>query len=291
MTENTQDQANTNPLGKYYRQPQIYITLPTKGKYYPADVYTPSETGEIPVFPMTAMDELAFKTPDSMISGQSTVDVIKSCVPNIKNPWKMTNYDTDTILLAIRVATYGEMMTTSYTVPGTDLKVDHSVNLPALLEDLAKVDVVDTATTKSGFKIKVSPLDYQTLTKVGTARFEQEKIYATMRAAALDEQAKADQFAKSFKALNTINFELLVDSVIEITTPDGVAVNDKIQIQEFCKNCDTKIINEIQDELGKIRVQGQVPPLRMKSTVEQIKAGAPASYEVPLTFDQSNFFG
>ena len=291
MTENTQDQANSNPLGKYYRQPQIYITLPTKGKYYPADVYTPSDTGEIPVFPMTAMDELAFKTPDSLISGQSTVDVIKSCVPNLKNPWKMTNYDTDSILLAIRVATYGEMMNMSFTVPGTALKVDHSVNLPALLENLAKVDVVDTAKTKSGFNIKVGPLDYQTLTKVQTARFEQEKIYATMRASALDEKAKADQFAKSFKHLNTINFELLIDSVIEITTPDGVKVEDKMQIQEFCKNCDTKIINEIQDELGRIRTQGQVPPLRMKATEDHIKAGAPASYEIPLTFDQSNFFG
>jgi len=291
MTENTENQTNTNPLGKYYRQPQIYVTLPTKGKYYPADVYTPSETGEIPVFPMTAMDELAFKTPDSLISGQSTVDVIKSCVPNLKNPWKMTNYDTDTILLAIRVATYGEVMPMSYTVPGTTMTVEHSVNLPALLEGLAKVDIVDTATTKSGFKIKVLPLDYQTLTKVQTARFEQEKIYATMRASALDEKAKADQFAKSFKVLNTINFELLIDSIVEITTPDGVTVGDKMQIQEFCKNCDTKVINEIQDELGKIRVQGQVPPLRMKATEEHIKAGAPASYEIPLTFDQSNFFG
>ena len=291
MTENTENQTNTNPLGKYYRQPQIYVTLPTKGKYYPADVYTPSETGEIPVFPMTAMDELAFKTPDSLISGQSTVDVIKSCVPNLKNPWKMTNYDTDTILLAIRVATYGEVMPMTYSVPGTTMTVEHSVNLPALLEGLAKVEIVDMATTKSGFKIKVLPLDYQTLTKVQTARFEQEKIYATMRASALDEKAKADQFAKSFKVLNTINFELLIDSIVEITTPDGVTVGDKIQIQEFCKNCDTKIINEIQDELAKIRVQGQVPPLRMKATEEHIKAGAPASYEIPLTFDQSNFFG
>jgi hypothetical protein len=291
MTENTENQTNTNPLGKYYRQPQIYVTLPTKGKYYPADVYTPSETGEIPVFPMTAMDELAFKTPDSLISGQSTVDVIKSCVPNLKNPWKMTNYDTDTILLAIRVATYGEVMPMTYSVPGTTMTVEHSVNLPALLEGLAKVEIVDIATTKSGFKIKVLPLDYQTLTKVQTARFEQEKIYATMRASALDEKAKADQFAKSFKVLNTINFELLIDSIVEITTPDGVTVGDKMQIQEFCKNCDTKIINEIQDELAKIRVQGQVPPLRMKATEEHIKAGAPASYEIPLTFDQSNFFG
>ena len=131
MTEINKDTQDTNPLGKYYRQPQIYITLPTKGKYYPADVYTPSETGEIPVFPMTAMDELAFKTPDSLISGQSTVDVIKSCVPNLKNPWKMTNYDTDSILLAIRVATYGEMMNMSFTGPGTSIKVDHPVNLPA----------------------------------------------------------------------------------------------------------------------------------------------------------------
>ena len=43
-----------NPLNKYYRQPAIYITLPTKGRYYSADVYTPTETGEIPVLPMTA---------------------------------------------------------------------------------------------------------------------------------------------------------------------------------------------------------------------------------------------
>ena len=81
---------NTNPLGKYYRQPQIYIRLPSQGKYYGPDVFTPTETGEIPVLPMTAKDELSFKTPDSMMSGQSTVDVIQSCVPNFKNAWKLS---------------------------------------------------------------------------------------------------------------------------------------------------------------------------------------------------------
>ena len=99
---------NTNPLGKYYRQPQIYIRLPSKGKYYGPEVFTPTETGEIPVLPMTAKDELAFKTPDAMMSGQATVDVIQSCVPNFKNAWKMVNFDTDAVLLAIRIATYGE---------------------------------------------------------------------------------------------------------------------------------------------------------------------------------------
>ena len=281
---------NTNPLGKYYRQPQIYITLPSRGKYYPADVFTPTETGEIPVLPMTAMDELAFKTPDAMMSGQATVDVIQSCCPNFKNAWKMVNFDTDAVLLAIRIATYGETMDISYRVPVTNEEQSHTINLPAVLEDLGRVNIVDEATTKSGFRVKLAPLDYQALTQVQTAQFEQQKIYATVNNSALSEADKSTQFVKSFKILNNINFSMLVDSVTEITTPDGNTVVDKAQIRDFCDNCDARVINEIQDELARIRAQAQIKPLALKSTEEQIKKGAPASYEVPVTFDSSNFF-
>lgn len=281
---------NTNPLGKYYRQPQIYIRLPSKGKYYGADVFTPTETGEIPVLPMTAKDELAFKTPDAMMSGQATVDVIQSCIPNFKNAWKMVNYDTDVVLLAIRIATYGETMDVTYRVPVTNEEMSHTVNLPAVLEDLGRIDINDVATTKSGFKVKLAPLDYQALTQVQTASFEQQKIYATVNNSALSEQEKSTQFVKSFKILNNINFSLLVDSITEITTPDGATVVDRLQIKDFCDNCDAKVINEIQDELAKVRAQAQIQPIKFKATEEQIKKGVPTSYEVPVTFDSSNFF-
>ena len=281
----------TDPLSKYYRQPQIYITLPSKGKYYSAEVFTPSETGEIPILPMTAMDELSFKTPDSMINGQATVDVIKSCVPNLKDPWKMTNFDTDAILLAIRIATYGETMDITYRVPVTNDEQQHTVNLPALLETLGRVEIRDEATTKAGFKFKTAPLDYKTLSKTQVAKFEQQKIFATVNSSALNEEEKSTQFAKSFKVLNEINFDLLTESIIEIETPAGDKVTDKQQIKDFCNNCDANLVNEIQDELGKIRIQGQVPALKLKATDEQIKKGTPASYEVPITFDSSNFFG
>lgn len=282
---------NTNPLGKYYRQPQIYIRLPSKGQYYGPDVFTPTETGEIPVLPMTAKDELSFKTPDAMMSGQATVDVIQSCVPNFKNAWKMVNFDTDAVLLAIRIATYGETMDVTYNVPVTNEQMSHTVNLPAMLEDLAKVVIVDEATTKSGFKVKLAPLDYQSLTQVQVAQFEQQKIYATVNNSALSEQEKSTQFVKSFKLLNNINFSMLVDSITQITTPDGQTVVDKAQIKDFCDNCDAKVINEIQDELAKIRAQAQIKPIQFKATEEQIKKGVPTSYEVPVTFDSSNFFG
>ena len=256
---------NTNPLGKYYRQPQIYITLPSKGKYYGADVFTSTETGEIPVLPMTAKDELSFKTPDSMMSGQSTVDVIQSCVPNFKNAWKMVNFDTDAVLLAIRIATYGETMDVTYKVPVTNEDMTHTVNLPALLEDLGRTIIVDEATTKTGFKVKLAPLDYQSLSQIQTAQFEQQKIYTTVTNSALSEKEKSTQFVKSFKLLNNINFSMLVDSITEITTPEGTTVVDKAQIKDFCDNCDAKVINEIQDELAKIRSQAQIKPIKLKT--------------------------
>ena len=280
-----------NPLEKYYRQPAIYIRLPSRGKYYTKEVYTPTETGEIPVLPMTAKDELAFKTPDAMINGQATVDVIKSCVPNLKDPWKMVNYDTDVVLLAIRIATYGENMDIGFRVPVANDEQSHTLILPELLEQLGRIEIEDETTTSKGFKIQIQPLDYKKLTKIQIARFEQQKMYGTIDSSSMTEEEKQSAFGKSFATLNMVNFSLLVDSIKAITTPGGDTVVDRAQIIEFCNKTDSKTINEIQDKLSELRLQAQMAPLKIKSTEEQIKKGAPASFEVPVTFDNSNFFG
>lgn len=282
---------NTNPLQKYYRQPAIYVKLPSGGKYYPKEVFTPTETGEIPILPMTAKDEMTFKTPDSMINGQATVDVIKSCVPNLLDPWKMVNYDTDVVLLAIRIATYGETMEVNYTVPITNEQQTAAVNLPAVLEDLGKITIEDFTVTTKGFKVKIQPLDYKTLTKVQIARFEQQKMIGTIESSTLTEEQKQTAFAKSFETVNTINFSLLLDSIQEITTPDGSVVTDKKQILDFVNNADTKTIKEIEEKLTELRLQAQVKPVKIKATDEQIKKGVPATFDLPITFDNSNFFG
>lgn len=284
MTEN-------NPLGKYYRQPQIYITLPSKGRYYSPEVFTPTENGEIPVLPMTAKDEMAFKTPDAMMNGQATVDVIKSCVPNFKDPWKMINYDTDTILLAIRIATYGETMDINYTVPVSNESKTTTLNIPSLLESLKNLDVRDDATTSTGFKFKIDPLTYEKLTRIQIAQFEQQKIYTNVADSGLPETEKAARFAESYKKINAVNFSLLVESIKEITTPDNVTVTDRKQIADFIDNCDAKTTADIEKKLSELRVQCQIAPVKIKATDDEIKKGVPATYEVPVTFDNSNFFG
>ena len=137
----------------------------------------------------------------------------------------------------------------------------------------------------------MQPLDYKTLTKIQIARFEQQKMYGTITASTLTEEQKQTAFAKSFDTLNAVNFSLLLDSIKQIVTPEGQTVTDRQQIIEFCNNADTKTITEIQDKLSELRVQAQIPALKIKATEEQIKKGVPATYEVPITFDNSNFFG
>ena len=71
---------------------------------------------------------------------------------------------------------------------------------------------------------------------------------------------------------------------------DGTEITDPDHIKEFVENANATLIKEVEDKLMKLRGQGAVKPLKMKATEDQIKKGAPATYEVPVTFDTSNFF-
>jgi len=281
---------NTNPLKRYYRQPQISIQLPSKARYYAADVVETTTTGEHPVLPMTAIDELAFRTPDSMMNGQATVDVIKSCIPTILDPWQLVNYDIDTVLIAIRIASYGETIDVTSGVPGTNESVTHTVSLPQMLEQLRNIEVTDTCELKDGLKITVSPLTYKQITESQLKTFEQQRIYAQVSQSQMTAEEKTRRFTDSFKILSELNMSLLISNIDRITLPAGESVTDREQIKQFVENADAKLIKELENKLIDIRQQGSIKPFKAKATEEQIKAGAPATYEVPITFDNANFF-
>lgn len=280
---------NSNPLNKYFRQPAIYITLPAGNDYSP-QVIEPTATGELPVMPMTAKDEIKFKTPDALMNGQGVVEVIQSCIPNIKDAWQIKSYDVDTILVAIRIATYGETMDINFNVPVINEQSSHTLNLPAILDQIKTQKINHIIKLKDGLTIETRPLTYKDLTSTSLQTFQQQKIYSTVQASEMSDEEKVKRFDQSFKALTELNSSVLLKNISRITTPEGVEVTDPDQIKEFVENVNTTIITELQDELTKIRLQGAVQPLQMKATEDQIKKGVPTSYLVPITFDTANFF-
>ena len=280
---------NSNPLNKYFRQPAIYVSLPTGGNY-PPHVVTPSKTGELGIMPMTAKDEIRFKTPDALMNGEGVVDVIHSCVPNIKDAWQIKSYDLDTILIAIRIATYGETMDINFNIPGINEQASHTLNLPAILDSIKSVQIKNECTLKDGLKIQVRPLTYKDMTNTSLTTFQQQKLYSSVQDSKMTDEEKTKRFDESFKALTELSMGLLLRNIEKITTPDGTEVTDPVQIKEFVDNADTGLITELQDKLNELRAQGSTKPAKLKATEEQIKKGAPASYEIPVTFDTANFF-
>ncbi len=280
---------NTNPLQKYFRQPSIYVTLPSGADYSP-QVITPAESGEIGVMPMTAKDEIRFKTPDALMNGEGVVEVIQSCVPQVKDAWQVKSYDLDTLLIAIRIATYGETMDINFTVPGSNEQTSHTVNLPALLDQIRTVTIKENFQLEDGLKITVRPLTYKDMTTASQQTFQQQKMYSAIQDAQMPEADKVKKFNESFKALTDLNSSIMLKNISSITLQDGTEISDGDQIKEFVEKANAKLIKEIENKIIEMRSQGAVKPLKLKATEDQIKQGVPATYEVPVTFDTANFF-
>ena len=129
-----------NPLKQYFRRPAIYLKLPSGGKMYAPGVVSIPESGELAVYPMTAIDEISSKTPDALYNGTAMADIIKSCIPDIKDPWSINSIDLDAVLIAIKSAAGGDDMSIGSQCPSCTEISDYAVNLVGILSQLKSAD-------------------------------------------------------------------------------------------------------------------------------------------------------
>ena len=128
------------------------------------------------------------------------------------------------------------------------------------------------------------------MTNTSLTTFQQQKLYSAVQDSKMADEEKTKKFDEAFKALTELSMGLLLKNIEKITIPDGAEVTDPIQIKEFIDNAKAGTITELQEKLNELRTQGSTKPVKLKATEEQIKKGAPATYEVPVTFDTANFF-
>jgi hypothetical protein len=277
-----------NPLKKYFRQPKVYITLPSQGRFYPPGTIDYPENGELPVYAMTAKDELIMKTPDALLNGQATVDIVQSCVPNIKDAWQMPSIDLDAILVAIRIATYGEQLEITSRVPKLGDERTYSVDLRKILNKLVTVQYNDTVKLQD-MVVKLRPLTYREFSSTSIKTFEEQRIFRLVNDDTVPDEEKLVKFNESFKKLTNITIDTLNYCIDKIIIDDN-EVSNKTHIKEFVDNADKNFFSFITEHLTEEKKKFQIEPMRVISTEEDVERGAPAEFEVPITFDQSNFF-
>ncbi|ASV44103.1 hypothetical protein PBI_SCTP2_88 [Salicola phage SCTP-2] len=95
-------------LQKYYRKPKFYFTLPSQLNFYNEGDIDKSEElsilGEVGVMPMTTMNELELKNPESIINGSAVESLIRDCTTLNINPKKLIKSDVDALLVGIKMA-------------------------------------------------------------------------------------------------------------------------------------------------------------------------------------------
>jgi hypothetical protein len=239
---------------------------------------------------MTAKDELMLKIPDALMNGQAVVDVIQNCIPNIKNAWNVPSTDIDVILIAIRLATYGEKMTTPITFTG-DIEMDYQVDLRVVMDNLVQSVAWDPIVPiNENMTIFVKPLTYKQLTESALQSFETQKLMQVANNESLSEDDKVKLFKESFTKLTNSTVGAISQSVYKVDTVQGTTDNPKF-IKDFMDNADKEIFNLVQAHLEKLKIQNAIKPLTVSVTDEMREKGIEGdSIEVPISFDPSTFF-
>jgi len=272
----------SNPLKSYFRKPALYLKLPSKGIGYKENAIDLPESGEIPIFPMTALDEITTRTPDALFNGQAVVEIIHSCAPNIKDPWQLLQIDLDPILLAIKIATNGSTMEILTVCPNCNHDAKYDVNLTGMLNEFSPGDYNKLYPVYNDVQIKFKPLTYTKVNENSQKQFDLQRAYGII--SKMEEGAdKENKMSELVKEMNEIATELILEIVEYVKTPESVVI-EKEYIKEFLENIPKKEYDNIKDQSINLRKTTEAKPLAFTCP------SCSHNYEQPFDLNISDFF-
>lgn len=272
---------SNNPLRQYFRRPAIYFKLPSGGDYPPEVVVLP-ENQELPVYPMTAIDDISAKTPDALFNGIAMVDIIKSCIPAIKDPWKLNSIDIDSVLIVIKTAAVGNELELESTCPSCDTTSNYGINLIGLMSSLKSGDYT-TELKLNDLIIKFKPLTFRHMTDASIGQFEVQKMFADI-VKLEDSDEKSKRSHEALKKITQLTMKVLANSIQYIKIPDSY-VGEYEFILEFMQNCDKETYEKIKEYSSKLKADSEIKPINIKCI------NCSHEYQQPFSLNISDFFG
>ena len=271
-----------NPLQQYFRQPKIYVSLPSQGIFNAPGTIN-GDPNQLAVCAMTGMDEVIIKTPDALFTGEASVKLIESCCPNIKNAWDLSILDTDLMFVAIRIATYGNNITVSNTCTECSTPTDYELNLNTIVEHFASCKYENVVHLKD-LTVNLKPLTYKQQTDYNLQIYELQK--QVRQATDIEDVAEQQKVLNGLlEELAKIQLSLNINSIDSVQTPD-VAVNERAFISEWLANCDKDTSNKIKETVELNRNTWTIPPFPVTCSNPECKHDTKLTIEL----DNSNFF-
>ena len=274
--------TTTNPLRKHFRQPAIHLRLPSGGKFYPEGTIIVPPNGEVPILPMTAVDEITSRTPDALFNGSAVMEIIGSCVPNIRDPWSIPATDITALLIAVRLASYGHELEINSKCPKCGHDHAFTIDLRVALDGL-RAGNYDQSLPIGDLEFFFEPMSYREINESSKTQFEDQKIIQLLSNSDVPEEEKMQKLGEAFRRITRMTIKGIAHSISAIKTTD-VMVTDTNHIEEFLNNCPKHVFDAVRDRVVALRESTDLKPVH--ATCENCSN----EYEQPFSLDMSNFF-
>jgi len=273
---------SANPLKQYFRQPSVYLRLPSEGNFWPVGSINMPPNKELPVLPMTAIDEITYRTPDSLFNGSAVINVIQSCIPDIKDAWAAPGTDINSILVSIRIASFGHEMEINSECPECRASDEYSIDLRVVLDGLQMPDY-STPIKEGDLEITLRPMSYKDQNDVNLQQFEQQRILQSVPDSDLPDEKKLEMLNQALQTITNLTISALKWNIASIRTPQ-VLVTEPAHIEEFLRNSERRLFAKIRDLIIEKRNISEFKPVKITC------ASCNHQYDQTVILDQTSFF-
>lgn len=226
-----------DPLLNYYRTKEVYVLLPTQGRWY-KNKPNLTQDGEIGIYPMSVRDEIMLKIPDTLYNGEALFEVIQSVAPDIVDPYEIAIPDVEVILLAAKASQHGGELNISGRCPHCNTSTTYGIEITKILQKVKVLpDNPVTLQLSNGLIVEYKPNTLASINAGTIKTTESIKLAQAITDNTDPEQAK-EIFKESLEKTTAATIVVLADSIASITTPDGDVVTDIQSISNWLANCD-----------------------------------------------------
>lgn len=274
-----------NPLSSYLRKPEIYVKLPSGGKWWPSDAIDIPPNNELPVMAMNGHNDITMRNADGLMNGASSVEVIQSCVPSIKNAWAGPNMDIEYLFIAMRIASYGPEMDMEKSCSKCGESTKFGINLQYVLESMNFPDF-EIPVNIGDLYVMLKPASFYLTNLTAQEIFEQQRAIMATSSGNLTMEQKEKILKESITKLSNITVSKLAEYIDYIMLPDGNKVTEPEYIQEFIDEVNRKDFDTLKKGIDEKNKQYTAPDLPFKCS--NTECGHEETFR--FEFNPTNFF-
>ncbi len=243
-----------NPLQGYYRHKDLYVKLPTEGKWL-KNKPNLTQDGEIGVRPMSMKDELLLSIPDALYNGQAIYELLQSICPDIVDPYELSLPDADVILLASRASSYEKKFPVEGKCPHCESSSMYDIDLQIVL---GKIHLVteQTEIEIDDLLIELRPNTLAAVNANNIKTTELARMLGNMRENEGFEESLQQQYSENMAQIAAANIVLIADAIVKVKMPDGKEVTDPQHIIDWLTNSNRKTVDALQRAQTSMNING-----------------------------------